>query len=835
MLAVALLLNGPLRPQPAIAAPDATTIYVKPGASDANTGATWATARSLQSALAAAQSGDEIWVAKGLYIPGTQATDTFQLKSGVAVYGGFAGTETNRNQRDWESNITVLSGDVGGDDTTDANGVLQSIIVGSNSTHVVTASGVDTAARLDGFIVTGGLADLSTTNCPGGCGGGLYAANGSPTLANLKFVVNFAYYGGGAFFLGVSSPSLTGVTFDRNISSGNGGGLQAQEGADITLSDTTFVGNRAASWGGGALLYLATARLENVVYDHNYAVKHGGGLYSWNSTLTIQDSSFVRNSAAEHGGGMLSESSVVTLTHSTFNGNRANSGGGMYNHDIGITRLSVTGASFSGNYASGSGGAILNDFCSPTLAQVTMSGNVAGSGGALYDSAGSNAQVNNSTLWGNSSPTLVNGYMVYTTLRNTILEGGLPSQTVDGGDNLNEDPLFVRAPSCGGDSICGDIFGTPKDESADDDYGDLRLQAGSPAVDAGKNDLVPADVTDVDADGNTAEPLPLDLDGHPRIAAGIALPPTVDMGAYERVNQPPAANAGGPYNGTEGGSVDLNGATSSDDVSIASYAWDCTDDGVDDVNAAAPTGSSCPYPDSGGYTVRLTATDGLGASGSATADVTVANVAPTYKSAPNQSTTAGNAKSFTMGSFTDPGAEDSWSVTVDWGDDTDSALFNASGPGDLPKQVHAYAAAGTYNVAVELSDGEDKDAGGFQVVVNAAPPGAPKVTAPAAQKATAGAAKEFNLGSFTDPGTSGPWSVTVDWGDGMSPTQFNIAASGALGTRSHKYSKSGSFVVVVTVNDGALSGSAGFPVTVATNGGGGNATHRVLLPAIVRP
>jgi hypothetical protein len=115
-LTSALILYGLVATRHAYAA--GTVIYVdqdSPGAT--HDGLTWTTAfTSLQGALSVApvNAGVEIWVASGIYTPSMALTrtDTFQLKSGVAIYGGFAATETLLLQRDWTTNIVTLSGDL---------------------------------------------------------------------------------------------------------------------------------------------------------------------------------------------------------------------------------------------------------------------------------------------------------------------------------------------------------------------------------------------------------------------------------------------------------------------------------------------------------------------------------------------------------------------------------------------------------------------------------------------------------------------------------------------------------------------------------------------------
>ena len=77
---------------------------------------------TLERALSVAIAGDEIWVAEGTHKPGTNRTDSFTLVGNVAVYGGFDSSfgETQRSHRDWETNVTILSGDIDDQGTDDS-------------------------------------------------------------------------------------------------------------------------------------------------------------------------------------------------------------------------------------------------------------------------------------------------------------------------------------------------------------------------------------------------------------------------------------------------------------------------------------------------------------------------------------------------------------------------------------------------------------------------------------------------------------------------------------------------------------------------------------------
>ncbi len=231
----------------------AKIIYVDADATGANNGTSWADAyQHLGYALKNASSGDDIHVAQGIYRPSDghvaipdfdRRTTTFQLKSGVAVKGGYAGTgAADPDARDIELYKTILSGDLAGDDNGSDN-------ISENSYRVVTGTDTDSTALLDGFVVTASCGER-----PDECGG-LYNRPGSPKVVNCTFIDNWALYGysGNAIYNRLGSPTITNCLING---SGRNNGIFNELGS-LTISNCVFTRNRQSgikSYGGSLIL-----------------------------------------------------------------------------------------------------------------------------------------------------------------------------------------------------------------------------------------------------------------------------------------------------------------------------------------------------------------------------------------------------------------------------------------------------------------------------------------------------------------------------------------------------------------------------------------------------
>lgn len=142
-------------------------------------GLSWATAFSdLQDGLAAWQSGQEIWVARGVYHPGNSAFDSFEIPSGVKMLGGFAPGALSRSQRNLALDSTILSGNIG-----------MPNIIEDNSVRILYFNNVGNDIWIDGFIIEDGYASVSN-QVVAGSAAQIYGS--SPAFANCIFRRNYS-------------------------------------------------------------------------------------------------------------------------------------------------------------------------------------------------------------------------------------------------------------------------------------------------------------------------------------------------------------------------------------------------------------------------------------------------------------------------------------------------------------------------------------------------------------------------------------------------------------------------------------------------------------------
>ncbi len=549
----------------AVSGPAARDIYVDAAAaSGANDGTSWQNAyTNLQDALADAGSGSQIWVAAGTYYPdvGRSLTDddpaaTFHLRPGVAVFGGFVGTENSLQERDPAANETILSGDIDGNDTAacDTSSGVEPI-KGSNSIHVVTGSNMADDALLDGFTISGGHArDLAGSQSQHG--GGMFIEQGSPTLVNLIFCGNKANGSGGGIFNDAGSPILKEVTFvnnKANLASGQGGGMANVNGSSPLLENVDFTRN-LAYYGGGMFNTGSVLNISGAVFKANRATWGGGIFNAAGSSGTFTNISLTTNAAAG-GGGMANDNSSPKMVNITWAGNVASQRGGGLSTASGDPQLINT--VFSGNLAEAGangqqswGAGIYVSGGQPALANATVTGNWAralgtrpgdeGLGGGLF-AAGGELTIHNTIFWANEgdrTPDLLVANGAATTIKTSRLDG-CPQYSLC--ENLvNDDPQFVlpMAPT-----------------NAPTVDGNLSLRPGSALVDAGDNSLVPADIL-------------TDRAGEVRIYNNI-----VDLGAFELPIACPAANVARLYVNASVADGDNSGLAWKNALSDLSHAF----------------------------------------------------------------------------------------------------------------------------------------------------------------------------------------------------------------------------------------------------------------------
>jgi predicted outer membrane repeat protein len=444
---------------------------------------------------------------------------------------------------------------------TGSNLVLSNVIFRNNTTTGIGGSGGGGAINFSGSNPI--LIDVTfSNNTSDNNGGAIYNNSSNPTLTNATFTSNTATSSGGAIFNTNSNVILNDVTFTSNTSNlsattSGGGGAIYSSGGSSTLNNATFSSNTATSDGGAIYNTGSNLTLKDGTFNNNTASSDGGAILSTGGTFNLTQADFVQNRAtAGLGGAVFLQTTGATITQADFLQNRSANGGAIYNNsnNVSVTNanftlniadgsnsvggaiynqdsnnLQVTNATFSRNNAVSAGGAIYHVKTVPagqidviTITNSSFSGNASGSGSAISGQGdfgnfgatfpttiSANAVIRNSIIWGNGGTALSNTFGT-NTVTNSIVQGGFA-----GTGNLNVDPLFVDAIN-----------------------DDLRLQSGSPAINAGSNASLPADTRDLDGDSNITEAIPLDIARNPRVNGT-----NVDLGAFEFVqNSAPVLN-----------------------------------------------------------------------------------------------------------------------------------------------------------------------------------------------------------------------------------------------------------------------------------------------------
>ena len=408
-------------------------IFVKADAAGSNNGASWTDAYlNLQNAISNAIAGDSIFVATGIYTP---TGNSFNLKNGVKIYGGFTGTESFLKQRN-------LSGTLAAGDTTiltnNANGY--SII----SNYPILA--ITTATVLDGFTLSKG----NRTQADLGSGGGAINNYGaSPTISNCIFKNNKSNYGawmneqnsnpvvkhctfinnsgiyGGAMSNSISSPIVDSCTFEGNTALMSGGAMHNAASSAPVVTHSLFLNNTTTtntvttpngpvvfSGSGGAVANIeCTPVFAYCTFTGNRTVSMGDGgamVNSSTATAIIDNCTFTNNTTDLGNGGAIlnvndhtGESTSVVISNCTFAGNTVN---GVY----------------SGGYLSGGfGAAVCNklstnqtETLTDTIKNCKFLNNTATFGGAGVSDyyGGEETTIISSLFYGNTAYDAVNGF-----------------------------------------------------------------------------------------------------------------------------------------------------------------------------------------------------------------------------------------------------------------------------------------------------------------------------------------------------------------------------------------------------------------------------------------
>jgi len=408
-------------------------IFVKADATGGNNGANWTDAYlNLQNAINHAIAGDSIFVSTGTYTP---TGNSFNLKNGVKIYGGFTGTESFLKQRNLIGTLAV------GDTTILTNNASGYSIISNYPVLAIT-----TATVLDGFTLSNGkrtLADIGSgggainnygasptiTNCifknnKSNYGAWMNEQNSNPIVKHCTFINNNGLYGG-AMCNFSSSPVIDSCTFEGNKAEFSGGAMHNAASSAPVISHSAFINNAATT-------YTATTETGPVVFPGS-----GGAVANIECAVVFSHCTFTGNKVTTMGDGgamVNSSNSSAVIDSCTFTNNTTDLGNGgailnVNDHTGESTAVVISNCTFSGNIANGEyvdiyfnggfGGAVCNklqtsqeETITDTIKNCKFLNNTATFGGAGVSDyyGGEKTTIISSLFYGNTAYDAVTGY-----------------------------------------------------------------------------------------------------------------------------------------------------------------------------------------------------------------------------------------------------------------------------------------------------------------------------------------------------------------------------------------------------------------------------------------
>ena len=280
----------------------AKVFYVTTTGGGYKDGSSWGNAYAdVQKAIDAAYNagGGEVWIKAGTYKHGSAMT----IKNNVAIYGGFAGTETSKDQRVAGKNITYLDGE----------GKYRVFYNNYTESNPLTNS-----AKLDNVTIQNGYTSDD--------GAGMYNKYASPEITNCTFSGNSAsvpYGRGGGMYIASSSPTLTNCTFKNNYANDGGGiALGGDDDSVPVLKNCIIYNNSANYWAGGIYISGTKSKIINCTICGNSSGYSYGGLYASNSLGSkIVNCTITNNRAREYSGGVYAQGTSISFSNCIVWGN----------------------------------------------------------------------------------------------------------------------------------------------------------------------------------------------------------------------------------------------------------------------------------------------------------------------------------------------------------------------------------------------------------------------------------------------------------------------------------------------------------------------------------